>query len=263
MLQLGVDIGGSGIKGAIVDVARGEMVSDRIRVDTPRGFEPDAIVDAVAEIVDRIGAGGRGPGGTDDADLPAVGLGFPAVVSHGVVKSPPTAHEFEGWIGLDLRARLSERLGVPVAVVNDADVAGIAEMAFGAGRGVDGLVIIVTLGTGIGSAVFADGRLVPNTEFGKLYLSDRTEVAEQQVAERVRGVEDLTWEQYGERLHEYLSHLDRLFTPDLVIVGGGVSKKHTKFLPQVDIRCPVVPAELRNAAGIVGAAVAAFELAEG
>lgn len=245
---VGVDIGGSGIKGALVDVVAGELIGDRHRIDTPAGFDFDDVVATVAAVVQE-------QGGAD-----AVGVGFPGVVAHGVVKSPPTAHEYPGWLGRDLGKAISDAVDAPTVVLNDADAAGVAEVRFGAGRGRDGLVMIFTLGTGVGSAVFVDGELVPNTELGKLFLGGHDDVAELYMADRVRTEEDLDWEAFGRRLHEYFSHVDRLFTPDLVVVGGGVSKKHAKFLSEVDIRVPVVPAELRNQAGIVGAATAASAL---
>ena len=245
---IGVDIGGSGVKAALVDVDEGSFIGDRRRITTPEGFDFDDIVGTVAALVADLG-------GAD-----AVGVGFPGVVAHGVVKSPPTAHEYPGWLGRDLGKAIADAVDAPTVVLNDADAAGVAEVSFGAGRGRDGLVMIFTLGTGVGSAVFVDGVLVPNTELGKLFLAGQDDVAELYVADRVRTAEDLDWETYGRRLHEYFAQIDRLFTPDLVVVGGGVSKKHQKFLPEVDIRVPVVPAELRNQAGIVGAATAAAAL---
>lgn len=245
---IGVDIGGSGIKAALVDVDTGRFAGERRRIDTPSGFDFDDIVGTVATLVAEVG-------GAD-----AVGVGFPGVVARGVVKSPPTAHEYPGWLGRDLGKAIGDAVGAPAIVLNDADAAGVAEVRFGAGRGREGLVMIFTLGTGVGSAVFVDGELVPNTELGKLFLGGHHDVAELYMADRVRAAEDLDWEAYGQRLHEYFTHVDRLFTPDLVVVGGGVSKKHEKFLPQVDIRVPVVAAELRNQAGIIGAAAAAAAL---
>ncbi len=248
MQRLGIDVGGSGIKGATVDLETGELVTERLRVDTPAGFEHDAVVATIAEIATELGHGG------------ALGVGFPAVVHHGIVESPPTAHEFEGWVGTDLAAAIADAVGAPAAVLNDADAAGLAELAFGAARGRQGVVVVLTFGTGVGSALFVDGTQVPNTELGKLYLAGQPSVAENQVADRVRGEEDLGWGAWGERLGEYLDHLDRLFTPDLVVVGGGVSKKWDRYREAVDIRAEVVPAQLRNAAGIVGAAAAAAQL---
>lgn len=245
---IGVDVGGSGIKAALVDADAGSFIGDRRRIDTPAGFDFDDIVSTIATLVADLG-------GAD-----AVGVGFPGVVAHGVVKSPPTAHEYSGWLGRDLGKAISDAVDAPAIVLNDADAAGVAEVRFGAGRDRDGMVMIFTLGTGVGSAVFVDGELVPNTELGKLFLDGHDDVAELYMADRVRTAEDLDWEAYGGRLHEYFAHIDRLFTPDLVVVGGGVSKKHEKFLPQVDIRVPVVAAQLRNQAGIVGAATAAAAL---
>jgi polyphosphate glucokinase len=248
--RIGVDVGGSGIKGAVVDLATGELIGERIRIPTPESFGLDEVAATIAVVVGELRPGL----GTGAVDAP-IGVGFPAVVSHGVVASPPTAHEFEGWVGQDIAARLSDQCGVSVVVGNDADVAGIAEFRFGAGHGRNGTVLVVAIGTGVGSALFVDGDLVPNTEFGKLYLPGQTEVAEHYMSDRVRTDEDLSWSTWGGRLDEYLRHLDRLFTPDLVIIGGGVSKKHERYLDEVRLRCPVVPAELRNHAGIVGAAL--------
>ena len=248
MQRLGIDIGGTGIKAAVVDVTTGALLTERERILTPAGFELDDIVDTVAHLVDRFGH--------DDA----VGVGFPGVVAHGVVMSPPTAHEYPGWVGCDLGAAIHDATGLATTVLNDADAAGIAEYRFGAGDSQQGMVMVFTLGTGVGSAMIVDGALVPNTELGKLYLADRSDVAELQIADRVRTDEDLKWREWGERLNTYFQHIDRLFTPDLVIVGGGVSKKHERFLHHIDIRAEVVPAELRNQAGVVGAAIATVEV---
>lgn len=246
-LHIGVDVGGSGIKAGLVDIHGGELVGDRIRTPTPTGFAFDDIVGAIAELVSTFGS------------PTTVGVGFPGVVAHGVVRSPPTAHEYDGWVGRSLADALAEAVGATTIVLNDADAAGVAEVRHGAGRGRTGLVMVFTLGTGVGSAVFENGVLVPNTELGKLFLRNRKDVAEHQIADRVRTEEDLGWEEWGGRLHEYFSHIDRLFTPDVVIVGGGVSKKHAKFIGHIEIRADVVPAELRNEAGIVGAALAAAD----
>lgn len=248
--RIGIDVGGSGIKGAIVDVASGVLIGERVRIPTPETFGVDEIAATIAVIVGELR-----PALAADAVGAPIGVGFPAVVSHGVVASPPTAHEFPGWIGQDIAARLGDRCGVPVVVANDADVAGIAEFRFGAGHGRNGTVLVIAIGTGVGSALFVDGTLVPNTEFGKLYLPGQTDVAEQYMSDRVRSDEGLGWSEWGGRLDEYLRHLDRLFTPDLVVIGGGVSKKHERYLGELRLRCPVVPAELRNHAGIIGAAL--------
>ncbi|MFN3217406.1 MAG: polyphosphate--glucose phosphotransferase [Acidimicrobiales bacterium] len=248
--RIGVDVGGSGIKGAIVDLSTGELLGERVRIPTPETFGLDEIAATIAVIVGELR-----PGLGVDAVSAPVGVGFPAVVSHGVVASPPTAHEFAGWVGQDIAAKLGDQCGVPVVVANDADVAGIAEFRFGAGHGRNGTVLVIAIGTGVGSALFVDGVLVPNTEFGKLFLPGQTEVAEHYMSDRVRSDEELSWPEWGARLDQYLRHLDRLFTPDLVIIGGGVSKKHDRYLDEVRLRCPVVPAELRNHAGIIGAAL--------
>jgi polyphosphate glucokinase len=247
---LGIDVGGSSIKAALVDVGKGELVSERSHVATPADFAVDAVLDAIVELA-------RAHADLDPGAGVAIGVGFPAAVVRGVVASPPTAHEFAGWVGRDLSSALRERIGRRVTVANDADVAGLAEMRFGAGRGRTGVVVILTLGTGIGSALFNDGVLVANTELGKLYLEDADEVAELSVASRLRTEEGLSWEVWTRRLETYLRHVDRLFTPDLIIVGGGISADADHFLPGIEIRSDLRAARLRNDAGIVGAATAA------
>jgi polyphosphate glucokinase len=238
---LGIDIGGTGIKGAPVDTNNGKLLADRHRILTPQPATPDAVSAVVAEVATFFEWKG------------ATGATFPAVIKRGVAHS--AANVDKSWIGTDVAARFSEAVGSPVAVVNDADAAGIAEMEFGAGKGVGGVVMMVTLGTGIGSALFLDGALVPNTELGHLRLGDHS--AEHVAAESVREEHGLSWKEWAERLDEYFAMLERLFSPDLVIVGGGVSKKSEKFLPLLKVKTEVVPAQLLNEAGIVGAAVAA------
>jgi polyphosphate glucokinase len=239
--RLGIDIGGTGIKGAPVDVASGALLVERTRIPTPQPSTPDAVADVVAEIVRAFDW--TGP----------IGATFPAVVRRGVVH---TANNVEqSWIGTDAAALLSAAAGTNVVVLNDADAAGVAEMVFGAGQGRPGTVVVLTLGTGIGSAIFVDGTLVPNTELGSLDV--RGKAAEHRAAESVRERKDLSWEEWAERLNEFLALLEALLWPDLIIVGGGVSKKAAKFLPLLETRAEVVPAALRNDAGIVGAALAA------
>jgi polyphosphate glucokinase len=236
---IGVDIGGTGIKGAPVDAATGELTADRVRIETPRPATPDAIARVVGEVIERIGVDGP------------VGLTLPAVVRGGVVR---TASNIDpAWIGTDAAASFETVIGRPVGVVNDADAAGLAEMRFGAGRGNAGVVIMVTLGTGIGSAVFVDGVLVPNSELGHLPLHGGP--AEDWAAESVREGEDLSWKKWADRLEVYLGVLERMFWPDLIIIGGGVSKKADKFLPHITLDTEIVPATLLNNAGIVGAAL--------
>lgn len=241
---LGIDIGGSGIKGAIVDTERGEFATDRIRIETPQPAKPRAVAEVVAEISDRF---------TWKAPL---GCTFPAVVQHGVTLT--AANVDDDWIGTDAMALFEAQTGNPVVVLNDADAAGIAEMKFGAGRNRCGLVVILTLGTGVGSSLFIDGRLVPNTEFGHLII--RGKDAEWRTSDRARQVKGYSWKAWGKRLTEHLQYMESLITPDLFIIGGGVSKKFQKFFPHIACNTEIVPAQLRNRAGIVGAAIAAVDL---
>lgn len=246
MSFLGVDVGGSGIKAALVDTERGVFASERHRIPTPTSLLPEDVLRTVAQCVNTF----------DDYAGP-VGIGFPAVVVDGAPKTPFTAHHVPGWIDYPVARILGERLQRPVTMLNDADAAGIAEMRYGNGRGEKGLVLILTLGTGIGSALFMDGQLVPNTELGNLYLRKHKEVAEQYASALAREETDLTWRDYAARLDEFLRHVNRLFSPRLIIIGGGISKKHDKFIPRLTVKARVIPAALRNRAGIIGAAVAA------
>ncbi|MCB5166886.1 ROK family protein [Streptomyces bambusae] len=243
MQIFGVDIGGSGIKGAPVDLDRGDLAQERHKVLTPHPATPDGVAGCVAEVVRHFDW--QGP----------VGVTFPGVVTDGTTRS--AANVDDGWIGLDARALLTDRLGgLPVTVLNDADAAGVAEMAYGAGRGRGGTVIVLTLGTGIGSAVFTDGRLVPNTELGHLEL--RGHDAETKASVKAKEDGDLSWEHWAKRVQRYLAHVEMLFSPDLFILGGGVSRKADRFVPLLHgIRAEIVPARLQNNAGIVGAAMAA------
>jgi polyphosphate glucokinase len=246
-IALGLDIGGSGIKGALVDTASGELASERRRIATPESLEPDEVLAAAVDFV-----------GQFEGNAP-LGIGFPAVVQEGIPTTPFSAHQIESWLGVPVARRMEEGTQRSTLVLNDADAAGIAEMRLGSGRGQHGLVMILTLGTGIGSALFIDGTLVPNTELGHLYLRNQSKVAEQRAAPRVRKRDNLKWPAYAERLNEYLVHLERIFSPRLFILGGGVSRKADKFVPLLKVRAEVVPAALRNNAGIIGAAIAAAE----
>lgn len=239
----GIDIGGSGIKGAPVDLATGELAAERVRIPTPQPSTPEAVADTVAELLASFDL---------EAEMP-VGVTFPAVIQAGIAQT--AANVDKSWIGTDVDTLLTQRTGHDVFVVNDADAAGIAEMAFGAGRKTSGVVQVITLGTGVGSATFVDGTLVPNTELGHLLLHGDS--AEKYMASSIREKEDLDWETWAGRLQEYFSHLEFLFSPTRIVVGGGVSKKHKKFLPLLDLKAEIVPATLRNEAGIVGAAVLA------
>lgn len=245
MQIFGVDIGGSGIKGAPVDLDRGDLTEERHKVLTPQPSTPDAVVDGVCEVVRHFGW--TGP----------VGATFPGVITNGTART--AANVDKSWIGTDIQKLVSERLdGTKVTVLNDADAAGVAEMHFGAGRGRTGTVILLTLGTGIGSALFTGGRLVPNTELGHLEL--RGHDAEKKASSKAREDEDLSWEHWARRVQRYLAHVEMLFSPELFIIGGGVSRKSQKFLPLIEgISAEIVPAQLQNNAGIVGAAMAAAE----
>lgn len=244
---LGIDIGGSGIKAAIVNAATGEPVTERLRSPSPPAFQPDEVAAVVADLVKQFNYSGP------------IGVGFPAVVMHGVVITPPTALAFPGWAGVNLADKLSAATGRPVTVGNDADVACLAEMYFGAGKGRSGLVMVFTIGTGIGSAVFYDGHIIPNSELGRLYLRGRKKTIEQLASDRIREQEKLSWKEWGERLNDYFQYVELLFWPDTIIVGGGVSKKYEKFFPYINVRAELLPAAFRNEAGIVGAAMAALD----
>ncbi|WP_300015387.1 polyphosphate--glucose phosphotransferase [Pseudonocardia sp.] len=237
-LGFGIDIGGSGIKGAPVDLARGRLADDRLRIPTPRPATPEAVAGTVAEILRHFGW---------RADF---GCTFPAVVQAGVVRS--AANVDTAWVGVDAHALLRSATGQRAVVVNDADAAGLAEAHFGAARDHGGTVLVTTLGTGIGSALVHDGTLVPNTELGHLELDGCD--AESRAAESARTREGLSWEDWAQRLTSYYRHVEDLLWPDLIVVGGGVSRKSAKWLPLVKARTPIVPAELANDAGIIGAA---------
>ena len=239
----GIDIGGSGIKAAVVDVAAGALHTERRRYDTPQPATPHAI----AAVIDRLTSEQQWTG--------RVGAAFPAVIKNGIARS--AANVAKTWIGTDVDALFTTVSGCHVTVINDADAAGLAEVRFGAGRDVAGVVLMLTLGTGIGSALFLDGRLVPNTELGHVELDGHD--AESRAAASVRDRDDLSWHDWASRVQRYLRHLERLFTPDLFIIGGGVSKKAAKWLPQIELDTPVTTARLMNDAGIVGAAIVAAE----
>jgi len=243
-LPFGIDFGGSGIKGAPVDLAAGEFAEERVRIDTPQPSTPQAVAEVFAELL----------GEFDDSDG-CVGVTVPGVVRRGVVCS--AANIDKAWIGQDADRLITERTGRDVHVVNDADAAGLAEVRYGAAKGRDGLVIVTTLGTGIGSALVYDGVLVPNSELGHLEIDGHD--AESRAASSVKEKHDLSWEEWAKRLTTYYRKLEQLFSPELFVVGGGVSKKADSFLPLLDIDTEIVPAELLNAAGIVGAALYATE----
>jgi polyphosphate glucokinase len=244
-LALGIDIGGTGIKGAPVNLGTGALAADRVVLPTPSPSTPEAVAGVVVDLLDRLEVPGP------------VGLTLPSVVAAGVART--AANIDKHWIGTDAAAVFAEATGRLVRVVNDADAAGVAEMRFGAGAGRSGVVIMVTLGTGIGSALFVDGELVPNTELGHLPLHNGD--AEDWAAGSELTRDELSWPVYAERVGEYLQLLQRLFWPDLIIIGGGVSKQADKFLPLIELDTPVVAATMHNDAGIVGAAMIAPERA--
>lgn len=243
----GIDIGGSGIKGAPVDLATGQFRAERLRIPTPQPATPSAVAATVAEVLASF-------------DVPAsmpVGVTFPAVVHHGVARS--AANVDDSWIGTNIEDVVAGALGRPVHAVNDADAAGYAEVRYGAAAGARGVVLVVTLGTGIGTTLIADGRLVPNFELGHLEIDGVD--AESRAADSARERENLGWEEWAMRLQRYFGVVEDLLWPDLIVVGGGVSKHADKFLPLLRLRAPIVPARLRNAAGIVGAAALAARAA--
>lgn len=241
----GIDIGGTGIKGAVVDTTTGELRSERKRILTPHPATPDAVAKVVAELVAEAGWQGD------------IGATFPAVMKHGIAQS--AANVDESWVGTDADKVFTDAVGSgsEVIVLNDADAAGIAEDRFGAAKGVNGVVILLTFGTGIGSALLMNGVLVPNTELGHLELDGHD--AESRAAASVRDEHGMSYKKWARRVNDYMQHVERLFTPDLFVVGGGVSKNADKWVPLLELKTPVKPAELLNDAGIVGAAIAAVE----
>lgn len=237
---LGIDIGGSGIKGAPVDTTTGELAGERLRIPTPEGAKPEDVKRVVRQLVDHFGLSGP------------VGVTFPGIVQHGYTLS--AANVDKGWIGLDADGVFTQATGRDIHLINDADAAGLAEAKFGAGKGVQGSVLVLTFGTGIGSALIHNGVLVPNTELGHLWLRDKH--AETWASDRARERDDLNWKQWSKRVSGYLQHLELLFSPDLFIIGGGVSKRADKWRDQIVLeRSEFVPAQLQNEAGIIGAAM--------
>ena len=237
---LGIDVGGSGIKGALVETATGELLNERLRLETPRPATPEAVGMTIRTLIEQY----RWTG--------AVGVGFPAAIQHGIART--AANIDPAFIGLPVADYFSRQAGTPMYVANDADVAGLAEMRFGAGKGIAGVVLIVTIGTGLGTALFSDGHLLPNTELGHLLL-DNGQEAEHYASEAVRDAKQLKWKDWGDRLNHYLITLENLFWPDLIVLGGGASKKLEKFAARITTQTPVVAARFLNQAGIVGAAL--------
>lgn len=241
MKILGIDVGGSGIKGAPVDTLTGDLLAERYRIKTPKGAKPEPVARTVAKIASYFDW--KGP----------VGIGFPAPIKGGVAMM--AANISDNWVGVNVDELFSKATGCPCTTLNDADAAGLAEMEFGAGKGQPGTVIVLTLGTGIGTAIFYRGKLLPNTEFGHLEMNGK--IAEARASDYARKRDDLSWKKYAKRLQRYLSAIEKLFWPDLFIVGGGISKEHERFLPLLTINTPVIPAGQFNEAGIIGAALAA------
>ena len=246
---LGVDVGASGIKGAIVDIVEGEVISERLRIPTPDPSTPKAVAEVFGFLVKQFGLNNKN-----------IGCGFPSIIKNGISHTAANIHG--SWIGTDVKKLFSDATGCRVSVRNDADVAGIAEMKFGIGKGEKGTVIILTIGTGLGSALFVNGALVPNTELGHLYLKGHDKVVERYAADSVRKKEELPWEEWAIRFDSYLHHIEKLFSPDLIILGGGSSKRFDRYEEFLSVRTPVKPAKLLNNAGIIGSAVYASEMGE-
>jgi len=241
MTTLGIDIGGTGIKGAPVDTESGALLGERLRIATPDPATPAAVAEVIAQIAQHFSWSGP------------IGCGFPGIIKQGTVYS--AANIDKSWIGVNAAALFSQTTHCPTSIINDADGAGLAEIAFGAGKGRQGVVFVLTLGTGIGTALFTDGHLVPNVELG--HLTIRGKDAEARASAEVRKKKSLSWKEWARRVSEFLNELERLFSPSLFILGGGVSKKWDKFFPLLTVETEIVPAEMRNDAGIVGAALAA------
>jgi polyphosphate glucokinase len=248
-LAIGIDVGGSGIKAAVVDIDAGRFVGERLRVVTPNPATPEAVIASIGRLVRRL-AKTQSLGTTTP-----VGVGLPGVALDDTLKT--AANIDPSWVDFPVVARLHKATGRPVRIVNDADAAGIAEMRFGIGRGRAGVVIFLTLGTGVGSGVFVDGILVPNTEFGQMEIRGRAAERRSAAAARIR--RGLSWKAWAQDLDEHLHRIDELMWPNLMILGGGVSKRGDRYIPRLTVRCPVVAAELKNDAGIVGAAIVAAE----
>jgi polyphosphate glucokinase len=247
-IAIGVDVGGSGIKVAAVDTTTGQLLTDRLRVATPNPSTPEAVCASITRLVKRVSTA------ANDTAAP-VGVGIPSVVIGGV--SLTAANIDKGWEGFDADSHLTGLLKRDVTVLNDADAAGLAEIRFGAGKDVSGVVLLLTLGTGVGSGLFVDGELVPNTELGHMEIRGRDAERRSAAAARVR--RGLSWKAWANDLDEHLHAIDRILWPGLIILGGGVSKRSDRFIPRLTVRPPVVPAQLQNDAGIVGAAMAAAE----
>ncbi len=241
MQVLGIDVGGSGIKGAPVDIETGKLLAERMRIKTPKKGEPKPVAEVVAEIAKSFDWKG------------SIGIGFPAPIKSGVTLM--AANVSEKWVGLNADDLFTKTTGCDCTMINDADAAGLAEMKFGAGKGQPGTVILLTLGTGIGSAIFYRGTLIPNTEFGHLEMKGKD--AEYRASDAARQRDDISWKKYAKRLNKYMATMEKLFWPDLFIIGGGISKESERYIPLLMTQAPVIPAQFLNEAGIVGAALAA------
>jgi polyphosphate glucokinase len=241
---LGIDVGASGIKGAIVDLEKGELATERIKLSTPKPATPTAVAAVIAELVEKTGYEGN-----------LIGCGFPSIVRNGVAYS--AANIDAAWIGTNIETLVAGATGKQVVAMNDADAAGLAEMRYGKGKGQMGTVLLITIGSGLGSALFTDGHMVRNSEFGHLYLQGW--VAEHYVSNTARKKYDMTWEGFGKRFNEYLLHIDRILSPDLVILGGGISNEYKEFGKHIDKKLNVTTAAMFNHAGIIGAALYAYE----
>ncbi|MEM9722234.1 MAG: ROK family protein [Bacteroidota bacterium] len=239
---LGIDIGGSGIKGAPIDTKNGSLLADRYRIATPSPATPARVARVISEIL--VHFNWKGP----------IGCGFPAAIQHGVAQTASNIDK--AWVGTNVEQLFTNQTGMSTIVLNDADAAGLAEVYFGAGKGVEGLVFMVTVGTGLGTALITDGKLVPNTELGHIKIKKGI-VAEPYASDATKKKLDLSWKQWAKRFEDYLQEIEKLFFPDLILVGGGTSKRFEKFVDHLDIKTPIRPAQLLNNAGMIGAAKAA------
>lgn len=243
--MLGIDIGATGTKGAIIDLKKGELITERTKLATPKPSTPDAVAETVVELIKQIGYDGK-----------VVGCGFPAIIKNGVCHSAANIHE--SWKGTDVAKLLSKATGKKIHVTNDADAAGISEMKYGVGKGVKGSVLLITIGSGLGSALFTDGKLVRNTEFGHIPLHG--DIAEKYVSNLTRKALNMPWDEFGRRFNEFLHLVDRLLSPNLIILGGGISQRYELFSEYIKIDTEVKTAQMFNHAGIIGAALYAYKL---
>lgn len=242
MINLGIDVGGSGIKGALVDITTGQLTAERHRIPTPIPATPEAIVNVINQIIKHFNFSGN------------LGIGFPAAVQNGIVQTASNIDK--SWIGQNADELFTNTTGCKTTVINDADAAGYAAMNYGVGKGVNGVVIFITVGTGIGTAIYINGQLLPNTEFGHVYLKNGLK-AEHYTSDAIRKRDDLSWGKWAKKFNKYLITMENLFYPDLFIIGGGISKKFDKFKHNLDTKTKIVAAQLQNYAGIIGAAVSA------